>query len=88
MLHFVFVSVLAGALVSRLLNKQFPKGKAGWLSAFILGAIGYIPGSLMSFGFGIRTNIISDIALTTAGTFLIMFARAYFASRKSQPAKQ
>lgn len=88
MLHFVVVSLLAGALVSRLLNKQFPKGKAGWLSAFLLGTIGYLPGSLMSFGLGIHANVFSDIALTTAGSFLIMLAYALFGSRKSQPAKQ
>lgn len=88
MVHFILVALVAGAVVNKLLNKKFPKAKAEWFSAFLLGALGYLPGSLMSFGLGIHANIFSDIALTTAGSFVVMLAYAFISARKSQLAKQ
>jgi len=89
MIHDLCIMTLAGAIVNRVLFKTFPKGKAGWVTALILGALGYIPGAILGSSLGLRGNFISDVVLTTVGTCIVLVVAAKLRSRKpaSEPAK-
>lgn len=89
MIRDLVVMAMAGAIVNRVLFKSFPKGKAGWVTALILGAFGYIPGAIIGSSFGLRGNFISDVVLTAFGTCIVLVVAAKLRSRKpaSEPAK-
>lgn len=90
MIHDLFIMAMAGAIVNKVLFKEFPKGKSGWVTALILGALGYIPGAILGSSLGLRGNIISDVVLTGVGTCIVLVVAAKLRSRKpaSEPAKQ
>jgi len=89
MIHDLFIMAMAGAIVNKVLFKTFPKGKAGWVTALILGALGYIPGVILGSSLGLRGNFISDVVLTGVGTCIVLVVAAKIRSRKpaSEPAK-
>ena len=89
MIRDLVVMIMAGAIVNKVLFKSFPKGKAGWVTALILGAFGYIPGAILGSSLGLRGNIISDVVLTGVGTCIVLVVAAKLRSRKpaSEPAK-